>query len=150
MPSTRLLDVKVKSLPCFEQEGMIWIWPGSDPPAASLPSLQPPPGFQVHAEVWFLDTLNFCKRWKVGKLCLCDLLINMSSHKRNALHKIDCDGTSSGTRPTSGQPFRSRTRPFYSHIHLCQGVDRSKVCSFNFYCWTGTKYPSRCWKDYIN
>ncbi|PNT48521.1 hypothetical protein POPTR_002G083200v4 [Populus trichocarpa] len=90
MPSTRLLDVKVKSLPCFEQEGMIWIWPGSDPPAASLPSLQPPPGFQVHAE-------------------------------------IDCDGTSSGTRPTSGQPFRSRTRPFYSHIHLCQGVDRSKL-----------------------
>ncbi|KAJ6939267.1 hypothetical protein NC651_005642 [Populus alba x Populus x berolinensis] len=51
MPSTRLLDVKVKSLPCFEQEGMIWIWPGSDPPAASLPSLQPPPGFQVHAEI---------------------------------------------------------------------------------------------------
>ncbi|KAJ6405317.1 hypothetical protein OIU84_013305 [Salix udensis] len=51
MPSTRLVDVRIKSLPCFEQEGMIWIWPGSDPPAASLPSLQPPPGFQVHAEI---------------------------------------------------------------------------------------------------
>ncbi|CAN1268839.1 Chlorophyllide a oxygenase, chloroplastic [Linum perenne] len=24
MPSTRLIDVKLKSLPCFEQEGMIW------------------------------------------------------------------------------------------------------------------------------
>ncbi|KAJ7959143.1 chlorophyllide a oxygenase, chloroplastic-like [Quillaja saponaria] len=51
MPSTRLLNVKIKSLPCFEQEGMIWIWPGNDPPTASLPSLQPPPGFQVHAEI---------------------------------------------------------------------------------------------------
>lgn len=51
MPSTRLLDVRIKSLPCFEQEGMIWIWPGDDPPAAVLPSLLPPPGFQIHAEV---------------------------------------------------------------------------------------------------
>ncbi|KAJ7965560.1 chlorophyllide a oxygenase, chloroplastic-like [Quillaja saponaria] len=51
MPSTRLLNVKIKSLPCFEQEGMIWIWPGNDTPTASIPSLQPPPGFQVHAEI---------------------------------------------------------------------------------------------------
>ena len=51
MPSTRLLNVKIKSLPCFEQEGMVLVWPGSDPPAATLPSLQPPPGIQVHAEV---------------------------------------------------------------------------------------------------
>ncbi|KAJ9673618.1 hypothetical protein PVL29_023272 [Vitis rotundifolia] len=53
MPSTRLLNVKIKSLPCLEQEGMIWIWPGSDPPTATLPSLQPPPGFQIHAEVCY-------------------------------------------------------------------------------------------------
>ncbi|KAK9743483.1 hypothetical protein RND81_03G242400 [Saponaria officinalis] len=51
MPSTRLLDVRIKSLPCFEQEGMIWIWPGNEPPAASLPSLQPPQGFVIHAEI---------------------------------------------------------------------------------------------------
>lgn len=51
MPSTRFVDVRLKSLPCFEQEGMIWIWPGSDPPAAMIPSLQPPQGFVIHAEI---------------------------------------------------------------------------------------------------
>ncbi|KAI5668651.1 hypothetical protein M9H77_18504 [Catharanthus roseus] len=51
MPSTRQLNVKIRALPCFEQEGLIWIWPGSDPPAARLPSLQPPSGFQIHAEI---------------------------------------------------------------------------------------------------
>ncbi|EOY16302.1 Pheophorbide a oxygenase family protein with Rieske domain isoform 1 [Theobroma cacao] len=51
MPSTRLLNVKIKSLPCLEQEGMIWIWPGNDPPTTTLPSLQPPSGFQIHAEI---------------------------------------------------------------------------------------------------
>ncbi|WCJ42769.1 Chlorophyllide a oxygenase chloroplastic [Euphorbia peplus] len=51
MPSTKLLNVKINSLPCFEQEGMIWVWPGSDAPEAKIPSLQPPPGFQIHAEI---------------------------------------------------------------------------------------------------
>ncbi|KAF3617488.1 Chlorophyllide a oxygenase, chloroplastic [Capsicum annuum] len=51
MPSTKFLNVKIKSLPCFEQEGMIWIWPGNDPPTATLPSLLPPSGFQIHAEI---------------------------------------------------------------------------------------------------
>ncbi|KAL0369258.1 UNVERIFIED_CONTAM: Chlorophyllide a oxygenase, chloroplastic [Sesamum calycinum] len=51
MPSTRLVNVKIKALPCFEQEGMIWIWPGDDPPTAKLPSLLPPPGFQIHTEI---------------------------------------------------------------------------------------------------
>ncbi|EXC01096.1 Chlorophyllide a oxygenase [Morus notabilis] len=51
MPSTQLLNVKIKSLPCFEKEGMIWVWPGSDPPSPTLPSLQPPKGFQIHAEI---------------------------------------------------------------------------------------------------
>ncbi|XP_018807768.2 chlorophyllide a oxygenase, chloroplastic-like [Juglans regia] len=89
MPSTRLLDVKIKSLPCFEQEGMIWIWPGNDPPTATLPSLQPPPGFQVHAEIVmelpvehgllldnlldlahapFTHTSTFAKGWSVPSL----------------------------------------------------------------------------------
>ncbi|KAF5725324.1 hypothetical protein HS088_TW23G00045 [Tripterygium wilfordii] len=51
MPSTRLVNVKIKSLPCFEKDGLIWIWPGNDPLAATLPSLQPPLGFCVHAEI---------------------------------------------------------------------------------------------------
>ncbi|KAK9049953.1 hypothetical protein SSX86_024854 [Deinandra increscens subsp. villosa] len=51
MPSTKFVNVKIKSLPCFEQEGMIWIWPGNEPPSATIPSLQPPKGFQIHAEI---------------------------------------------------------------------------------------------------
>uniref|UniRef100_A0A804N795 Rieske domain-containing protein n=1 Tax=Zea mays TaxID=4577 RepID=A0A804N795_MAIZE len=50
MPSTKMLDVRIQSLPCFEQEGMVWIWPGDDPPKATIPSLLPPSGFTVHAE----------------------------------------------------------------------------------------------------
>ncbi|KAI8551001.1 hypothetical protein RHMOL_Rhmol06G0150900 [Rhododendron molle] len=52
MPSTKLLNVKIRALPCLEQEGMIWIWPGNDPPTATIPSLQPPPGFKIHAEIY--------------------------------------------------------------------------------------------------
>ncbi|KZV33029.1 chlorophyll synthase [Dorcoceras hygrometricum] len=51
MPSTKKLNVKIRALPCLEQEGMIWIWPGDNPPAANLPSLLPPSGFQIHAEI---------------------------------------------------------------------------------------------------
>ncbi|CAM8935828.1 unnamed protein product [Rhodiola kirilowii] len=86
MPSTKLLNVKIKSLPCFEQEGMIWIWPGTDPPTSTIPSLQPPPGFTIHAEIVmelpvehgllldnlldlahapFTHTSTFAKGWKV-------------------------------------------------------------------------------------
>ncbi|XP_021743712.1 chlorophyllide a oxygenase, chloroplastic-like [Chenopodium quinoa] len=89
MPSTKLLDVRIKSLPCFEQEGMIWIWPGSDPPAANLPSLLPPEGFVIHAEIVmelpvehgllldnlldlahapFTHTSTFAKGWSVPSL----------------------------------------------------------------------------------
>ncbi|KAK4758477.1 hypothetical protein SAY87_019778 [Trapa incisa] len=89
MPSTRLLDVRIKALPCFEQEGMIWIWPGDEPPAAVIPSLLPPPGFQIHAEVVveipvehgllldnlldlahapFTHTSTFAKGWSVPSL----------------------------------------------------------------------------------
>ncbi|XAR62803.1 Chlorophyllide-a oxygenase [Bertholletia excelsa] len=89
MPSTRLLDIKIKALPCFEQEGMIWIWPGNDPPTATLPSLQPPPGFKIHAEIVmelpvehgllldnlldlahapFTHTSTFAKGWSVPSL----------------------------------------------------------------------------------
>ncbi|KAL8485624.1 hypothetical protein ACS0TY_027786 [Phlomoides rotata] len=51
MPSTKSTKVKIKALPCFEQEGMIWIWPGNDPPTATIPSLLPPSGFEIHAEI---------------------------------------------------------------------------------------------------
>ncbi|KAA8538458.1 hypothetical protein F0562_027996 [Nyssa sinensis] len=89
MPSTRLLNVKIKSLPCFEQEGLIWIWPGNDPPTATIPSLEPPPGFTIHAEIVmelpvehgllldnlldlahapFTHTSTFAKGWSVPSL----------------------------------------------------------------------------------
>lgn len=51
MPSTKKLNVKIRALPCFEREGMIWIWPGTNPPTCTIPSLQPPPGFKIHAEI---------------------------------------------------------------------------------------------------
>ncbi|XP_019454526.1 PREDICTED: chlorophyllide a oxygenase, chloroplastic-like [Lupinus angustifolius] len=89
MPSTQQLNVKIKSIPCFEKEGMIWIWPGSDPPTATLPSLLPPSGFVVHAEIVmelpvehgllldnlldlahapFTHTSTFAKGWSVPSL----------------------------------------------------------------------------------
>lgn len=89
MPSTHLLNVKIRSLPCFEQEGMIWIWPGDEPPTTTIPSLEPPPGFKVHAEIVmelpvehgllldnlldlahapFTHTSTFAKAWSVPSL----------------------------------------------------------------------------------
>ncbi|XP_068485508.1 chlorophyllide a oxygenase, chloroplastic-like [Phaseolus vulgaris] len=89
MPSTRLLNVKIKSVPCFEKEGMIWIWPGNEPPTATLPSLLPPSGFEIHAEIVmelpiehgllldnlldlahapFTHTSTFAKGWSVPSL----------------------------------------------------------------------------------
>ncbi|XP_073052758.1 chlorophyllide a oxygenase, chloroplastic-like isoform X1 [Primulina eburnea] len=89
MPSTKKLHAKIRALPCLEQEGMIWIWPGEDPPAANLPSLLPPSGFQIHAEIVmelpvehgllldnlldlahapFTHTSTFAKGWSVPSL----------------------------------------------------------------------------------
>ncbi|XP_076953657.1 chlorophyllide a oxygenase, chloroplastic-like [Bidens hawaiensis] len=51
MPSTKFVNVKIKSLPCIEHERMIWIWPGNEPSSPIIPSLQPPRGFQIHAEI---------------------------------------------------------------------------------------------------
>lgn len=56
MPSTKFVNVKIKALSCFEQDGIVWIWPGDDQPTAEVPSLLPPSGFQIHAEV--LSTYN--------------------------------------------------------------------------------------------
>lgn len=89
MPSTKFVNVKIKSLPCFEQEGMIWIWPGNEPSSATIPSLKPPQGFQIHAEIVmelpvehgllldnlldlahapFTHTSTFAKGWSVPSL----------------------------------------------------------------------------------
>ncbi|KAL9446641.1 hypothetical protein AB3S75_014334 [Citrus x aurantiifolia] len=89
MPSTQLRNVKIKSLPCFEQEGMIWIWPGDEPPTATIPCLLPPSGFEIHAEIVmelpiehgllldnlldlahapFTHTSTFAKGWSVPSL----------------------------------------------------------------------------------
>ncbi|KVH98625.1 Aromatic-ring-hydroxylating dioxygenase, 2Fe-2S-binding site-containing protein [Cynara cardunculus var. scolymus] len=89
MPSTKFVNVKIKSLPCFEQEGMIWIWPGNEPSTATIPSLKPPQGFQIHAEIVmelpvehgllldnlldlahapFTHTSTFAKGWSVPSL----------------------------------------------------------------------------------
>ncbi|MQL79406.1 hypothetical protein Taro_011831 [Colocasia esculenta] len=89
MPSTRMLDVRIKSLPCFEHEGMVWIWPGDAPPTSTLPSLLPPSGFEIHAEIVmelpvehgllldnlldlahapFTHTSTFAKGWSVPSL----------------------------------------------------------------------------------
>ncbi|KAL8556613.1 hypothetical protein ACS0TY_004169 [Phlomoides rotata] len=57
MPSTKLVNVKIRALPCFEQDGMMWIWLVDDPPTTELPSLLPPSGYQIHAEV--LSTYNW-------------------------------------------------------------------------------------------
>ncbi|KAJ9560430.1 hypothetical protein OSB04_005590 [Centaurea solstitialis] len=89
MPSTKFVNVKIKSLQCFEQEGMIWIWPGNEPSSPTIPSLQPPQGFQIHAEIVmelpvehgllldnlldlahapFTHTSTFAKGWSVPSL----------------------------------------------------------------------------------
>ncbi|BBN09612.1 chlorophyllide a oxygenase [Marchantia polymorpha subsp. ruderalis] len=51
MPSTRPLKTGIRALPCIEQDGMVWIWPGDETPAATLPSLLPPENYTIHAEI---------------------------------------------------------------------------------------------------
>ncbi|KAL2632235.1 hypothetical protein R1flu_016921 [Riccia fluitans] len=51
MPSTRLVKTSIRSLPCIEKDGMVWIWPGNETPAATLPSLLPPSHYTIHAEI---------------------------------------------------------------------------------------------------
>jgi hypothetical protein len=51
MPSTRQVNATLQTLPCIEQDGMVWIWPGSSIPAATLPALLPPANYTIHAQV---------------------------------------------------------------------------------------------------
>eukprot|EP00244_Chara_vulgaris_P009348 TRINITY_DN395_c0_g1_i2.p1 TRINITY_DN395_c0_g1~~TRINITY_DN395_c0_g1_i2.p1 ORF type:complete len:465 (+),score=71.95 TRINITY_DN395_c0_g1_i2:56-1396(+) len=51
MPSTTPSRISVRSLPCVEQDGMIWVWPGTDTPAAHISCCQPPSGYTIHAQI---------------------------------------------------------------------------------------------------
>lgn len=118
MPSTRMLDVRIRSLPCFEQEGMVWIWPGDAPPSPSLPSLLPPPGFQIHAEVKHYAFIFIpCKKFKISAS---NLMFNWT----------DCDGASNWARASFGQSLRPCTCSFYSHLHFRQRMECPEVCVF--------------------
>uniref|UniRef100_A0A0E0BDX5 Pheophorbide a oxygenase domain-containing protein n=1 Tax=Oryza glumipatula TaxID=40148 RepID=A0A0E0BDX5_9ORYZ len=89
MPATKMLNVRIWSLPCFEQEGMVWIWSGDGTPESTIPSLLPPSGFTIHAEMVmelpvehglllgnlldiahapFAHTSTFAKGWSVPSL----------------------------------------------------------------------------------
>uniref|UniRef100_A0A0E0MAX0 Rieske domain-containing protein n=1 Tax=Oryza punctata TaxID=4537 RepID=A0A0E0MAX0_ORYPU len=89
MPATKMLNVRIRSLQCFEQEGMVWIWPGDGTPESTIPSLLPPSGFTIHAEMVmelpvehgllldnlldiahapFAHTSTFAKGWSVPSL----------------------------------------------------------------------------------
>ena len=52
MPSCKTLKASVAHLPCEEADGLIWVWPGSEPPKP-LPdqSFRLPNGFKIHAEL---------------------------------------------------------------------------------------------------
>lgn len=52
MPSTRFQkDVKIKALETVESDGFIWIWPGTKKPTALPDFVNPPSGFEIHAEL---------------------------------------------------------------------------------------------------
>jgi phenylpropionate dioxygenase-like ring-hydroxylating dioxygenase large terminal subunit len=51
MPSTQQVNATLQSLPCIEQDGMVWIWPGSATPTTTLPALLPPANYTIHAQV---------------------------------------------------------------------------------------------------
>lgn len=51
MPSTKLSSVRVQALPSVEHNGMIWVWPGDEVPNKSMPELEPPKGYTIHAEI---------------------------------------------------------------------------------------------------
>ncbi|CAK9275548.1 unnamed protein product [Sphagnum jensenii] len=86
MPSTRQVNATLQSLPCIEQDGMVWIWPGSATPTTALPALLPPANYTIHAQIVlelpvehgllvenlldlahapFTHTTTFARGWKV-------------------------------------------------------------------------------------
>jgi chlorophyllide a oxygenase len=88
MPSTRQVNATLQSLPCIEQDGMVWIWPGSATPTTTLPALLPPANYTIHAQIVlelpvehgllmenlldlahapFTHTTTFARGWKVPR-----------------------------------------------------------------------------------
>ncbi|KAJ7540143.1 hypothetical protein O6H91_10G003600 [Diphasiastrum complanatum] len=52
IPSTKQINASVKSIPCIEKDGLVWIWPGINTPESTLPAaLSPPEGYSIHAEI---------------------------------------------------------------------------------------------------
>jgi chlorophyllide a oxygenase len=53
MPSTVLCrGVAVSALPCAEQDGFVWVWPGWEAPTLPLPTFtRPPEGYRIHTEI---------------------------------------------------------------------------------------------------
>eukprot|EP00850_Spirogloea_muscicola_P006925 SM000034S12679 [mRNA] locus=s34:98812:100267:- [translate_table: standard] len=51
MPSTRQSTASVKAMPCVEQDGLVWIWPGVGQASEKLPCLNPPDEYTIHAEI---------------------------------------------------------------------------------------------------
>jgi phenylpropionate dioxygenase-like ring-hydroxylating dioxygenase large terminal subunit len=40
----------VSALPCAEQDGFVWVWPGWEEPTLPLPAFsRPPEGYRIHA-----------------------------------------------------------------------------------------------------
>jgi hypothetical protein len=82
MPSTRQVNATLQSLPCIEQDGMVWIWPGSATPTTTLPALLPPSNYTIHAQVCAepcdtqsyappRETIFFSCVCKLGNISLC-------------------------------------------------------------------------------
>ena len=51
MPSTKLSSVRVQALPSVEHNGMIWVWPGDEVPNKSMPVLEAPKDYTIHAQI---------------------------------------------------------------------------------------------------
>jgi hypothetical protein len=44
-------NAKLEPLPYIEQDGLLWIWPGNEPPSKTLPNLNPPSNYTIHAQI---------------------------------------------------------------------------------------------------
>lgn len=52
MPSTvSCSGVRVRTMPCQELDGLVWVWGGREAPVEQPPSFRPPDGYTTHAEL---------------------------------------------------------------------------------------------------
>ena len=110
MPSTRQVNAKLESLPCIEQDGMVWIWPGNETPATSLPSLNPPSHYTIHAEVSATFSVPFCSTAWFLCLNMNKVLINRGS---------DYHGATSGAWTVGGEFAGFGSCTFYQYHYFC-------------------------------